>query len=275
MEIRWVDETEEGMTLHRKDECMWLSFPRYDQERWLVNGFSTRFGGVSTGYYAAMNLGHSTDDAEENIRENYRRMADAIGFDPENLVCSAQTHTANVRVIGEADRGRGYSREKGWNDVDGLITNVPNLVLSTVYADCVPLYFVDPLHHAIGLAHSGWRGTAAKIGRNMLRAMQEVFDTEMVDVECAIGPCICQDCYEVSREVALQFPNCYSYQKSNGKYQLDLAEVNRGILVEEGVLPEHISMSNLCTSCNADLLFSHRASGGKRGLNAAFLGIRN
>ncbi len=275
MEIRWVDETEEGMTLHRKDECMWLSFPRYDQERWLVNGFSTRFGGVSTGYYAAMNLGHSTDDAEENIRENYRRMADVIGFDPENLVCSAQTHTANVRVVSEADRGRGYSREKGWNDVDGLITNVPDLVLSTVYADCVPLYFVDPLHHAIGLAHSGWRGTAAKIGRNVLRAMHEAFDTEMVDVECAIGPCICQDCYEVSREVALQFPNCYSYQKSNGKYQLDLAEVNRGILVEEGVPPEHVSMSNLCTSCNADLLFSHRASGGKRGLNAAFLGIRN
>ncbi len=274
MEIKWIHDDEEGMTLHRHRDCLWLSFPCYDGEEWVLNGFSTRFGGVSTGYFASMNLGHTVPDEPEHVRENYRRIAGAIGFQPEKLVCSAQTHTKNVRIVTEQDAGRGYTRDKGWNDVDGLITNVPGLTLSTVYADCVPLYFVDPRHHAIGLAHSGWRGTAQKIGREVLLRMSEAYGTDPGDVICAIGPSICQECYEVSSDVALQFPNCYSYENGNGKYQLDLADVNRGILVDAGVPVEQIHFSNLCTSCNSDLLFSHRASGGKRGLNAAFLSIR-
>ncbi len=275
MDIKWIDEKAEGMTFHRKEECLWMSFPKYDEEKWLINAFSTRFGGVSEGYLSTMNLGLGRqDEFPERVHENYRRICAAIGVDPTRLVCSAQTHTDNIQRVDERDWGRGYTRERDWDDVDALITNVAGTVLSTVYADCVPLYFVDPKHHAIGLAHSGWRGTEKKIGYKTLLRMREEYGTDPKDVLAAIGPCICQSCYEVSRDVALAFPNCYSYPTYDDKYQLDLADVNRGILVEVGVPIAQIFDANLCTCCNPDLLFSHRATEGKRGLNAAFLAIR-
>ena len=105
----------------------------------------------------------SRGDQEENVRENFRRIADAIGFTPEDLVFSDQTHTTNIRVVTEADRGKGFTKPLDYTDVDGLITDVPGLVLATFYADCVPLYFVDPIRKAVGLSHSGWRGTVHKI----------------------------------------------------------------------------------------------------------------
>lgn len=273
MDIKWIDEKEEGMTLHRDLSCLWLSFPGLDQMDWLTNAFSTRFGGVSQGYLSSMSFRFGMDQPDQ-LHENFRRMGEAVGFDPEGLVCSAQTHTANVVRVGRKDRGRGYSRDRGWEDVDGMITNEPGVVLATFYADCVPLYLVDPVHRAIGLAHSGWRGTAAEMGRVTVEAMQREFDSQPKDLYTAIGPSICQDCYEVSEEVARQFPNCYLKPHGEGKYLLDLQDANRGILVSAGLGVDHIELPNLCTCCNPDLLHSHRATGGKRGNNGAFLAIR-
>lgn len=274
MDIQWIDPLEEGMRLHRVNDCLYLTFPLFDQEAWLLNAYSTRFGGVSTGIYASMDLSFGRGDDPENVKKNFRRFGAAVGFDPESIVSSAQTHTTNVVRVTQSDRGRGYSRDRGWEDVDGMITDERNVMLVTFYADCVPLYFADPVHHAIGLSHSGWRGTAAKMGEVTVRAMQEAFGTDPKDLIAGIGPSICQDCYEVSEDVARKFPNCYSVKKDNGKYQLDLPAINRGILAEAGIPVSHISMANLCTCCNPDLLFSHRATHGKRGNNAAFLMIR-
>ncbi len=103
------------------------------------------------------------------MRENYRRVAKRMGTEVSHFVCSDQTHTTNVRVVTKEDAGAGVVRERGYTDVDGLITNEPGLVLSTFYADCVPLYFVDTEHHAIGLSHSGWRGTVGRMGRQPFR----------------------------------------------------------------------------------------------------------
>ena len=169
-----------------------------------------------------------------------------------------------------------------YQDIDGLITNIPGLCLSTFYADCVPLYFVDPVHKAIGLSHSGWRGTVGKIGQVTLEKMREEYETNAKDVIAAIGPSICQDCYEVSEDVILEFQKTFSkehwksiyYQKENGKYQLDLWKANEIILLEAGVLREHLAVTNLCTCCNSEELFSHRASQGKRGNLAAFLALK-
>lgn len=97
------------------------------------------------------------------------------------------------------------TRKRPYTDVDGLITNEPNVVLATFYADCVPLYFVDPVHRAIGLSHSGWRGTVNRMGKETLIAMNREFGTEAHDVIAAIGPSICQDCYEISQDVAEHF----------------------------------------------------------------------
>ena len=169
--------------------------------------------------------------------------------------------------------------------MDGLITNEPNVVLATFYADCVPLYFVDPVHMAIGLSHSGWRGTVNRMGKQTLIAMNREFGTEAHDVIAAIGPSICQDCYEISQDVAEHFVDEFATTddphasdilryKGDGKYQLDLWECNRRVLVEAGVQEANIAITNICTCCNPTLLFSHRASHGKRGNLGAFMFLK-
>ena len=229
-----------------------------------------------------MNLSFTRGDKEEAVKENYKRMADAAGFDMNDIVTSDQTHTANVRLVTEEDRGNGITKPRPYTDVDGMITNVPGLVLATFYADCVPLYFIDPVHRAIGLSHSGWRGTVAKIGTVTVRRMQEEFGSRPSEIYAAVGPSICQDCYEVSEDVIEQFKENFEeeqwdslfYEKPDGKYQLDLWEANHQIMLEAGIREEHISLPNLCTCCNPEFLFSHRASHGKRGNLGAFLGIK-
>lgn len=267
--------------VNKSGEVVWLSYPSLDLEKDFVHGFSTRLGGVSQEHLSSMNLSFSRGDQEENVRENYRRIAAAIGFALENLVCSDQTHTTNIRKVTEADRGKGFLCPKDYTDVDGLITNVPGIVLATFYADCVPLYFVDPVKKAIGLVHSGWRGTVGKIGRAAVEAMGREYGSNPEDLLAAIGPSICQDCYEVSEDVIEEFRKSFSlemwkelfYQKENGKYQLNLWKANEQIMLECGIRKEHISVTDICTCCNPMLLYSHRASKGKRGNLAAFLGI--
>ena len=198
------------------------------------------------------------------------------------MVLSFQTHTVNIRRVTEEDEGKGVVRERGYTDVDGLITDVPGLCLVTLYADCVPLYFLDPVKKAIGLSHSGWKGTAAQMGRRTVEEMRRAFDSNPEDILACIGPSICKDCYEVGPEVAEAFQKAFAPElsarmleaKENGKYQLDLWEANRQILLGAGILPEHLAVTDICTMCNSQWLFSHRATGGRRGNLGAFLCIR-
>ena len=269
-------------------------YPLLDETGIVRHCFTTRYGGVSEGMFSKLNLSFTRGDVKESVEENYRRIAEAMGVPYEKIVCSDQTHTTNVRVVTQADAGTGIIRPKDYTDVDGLITNVPEITLATFYADCVPLYFVDPVHHAIGLSHSGWRGTVARMGKCTLEAMRREYGTKAADVYCAIGPSICQDCYEVSEDVADAFKeefgaeisqddstSCYSWNgksiltnKGNGKYQLDLWGANRLVLLDAGILPEHLAVTNVCTKCNPDLLYSHRVMGDKRGNLAAFLSLK-
>ena len=244
------------------------------------HGFSTRMGGVSEGIFSTLNFSFSRGDRREAVEENYRRAAQALGVDYEKIVCSDQTHTTNVRVVTKADAGKGLVRPRDYTDVDGLITDVPGLTLSAFFADCVPLFFVDPVKRVIGLSHSGWRGTAAKMGQATLQAMAEHYGSKPEDVICAVGPSICQDCYEVSEDVADAFRRAFPgreselfVEKANGKYQLDLWRANELVLLEAGVLPEHLTVTDICTCCNPQLLFSHRASHGQRGNLSAFLSL--
>ena len=259
-----------------------LQLPLLEQQSWISHGFSTRMGGVSEGCYASMNLSFTKGDDPEKVRENYRRMADMLGMDMERMTLSFQTHTTNVRLVTEEDAGKGIVKERDYTDVDGLITNIPGITLVTFYADCVPLYFVDPVHHAIGLSHSGWRGTVHRMGRVTLKAMKEAFGTKPEDVICAIGPSICQSCFEVGGEVIEEFQKEFDlfywkelfYAKENGKYQLDLWKANEIVLLEAGIQKEKLQITDICTRCNPEYLFSHRIMGNERGNLAAFLGIR-
>ena len=263
-------------------ELEYLVFPKLEETGVVKHLFTTRTGGVSSGIYATMNLSFSRGDDPLNVMENYRRIGEVLETDPEHMVASRQTHTTNIHAVTEKDCGNGIGRASSYEDIDGLVTDVPGIALVTYYADCVPLYFVDPVHRAIGLSHSGWRGTAAKIGKVTVEKMNEEYGTDPKDIYSAIGPSICQKCYEVSEDVILEFQKSFEkkywdslfYIKENGKYQLNLWEANMLIMLEAGIKEEHISMPGICTCCNPEFLFSHRASHGKRGNLGAFLGIR-
>ena len=259
-----------------------LRAPQLDDLGMVRHFFTTREGGVSGGYLSSLNLSFSRGDDPENVRENFARVASALGRKMEQFIFTDQTHTANVRIVTEEDAGKGLTKPRDYTDVDGLVTNVPGLVLSAFIADCVPVLFADPVKRCIGIAHSGWRGTAGRIGRETIRILREQYGTDPADLYCAVGPSICQDCYEVSRDVADVFAAEFAghedeilIAKENDKFQLDLWAANRIVLVEEGVAPEHITMPGVCTCCNPELLFSHRASKGKRGNLGAFISLKS
>ena len=278
--IRYKDERQIFREIEK--EVPYLEYPLLTDTKIVHHGFSTRLGGVSQGCYASMNLSFTRGDGEAAVRENYHRIAKSIGVKCENMVLSQQTHTTNVRVVTEKDKGKGIVKPLDYTDVDGMVTNIHGICLVTFYADCVPLYFVDPVQKAIGLSHSGWRGTVGKIGKETIRKMEEQYGSDPKDILAAVGPSICKDCYEVSEDVILEFQKNFKerywkdlfYRKENGKYQLDLWKANEIIFKESGILPEHIAVTNVCTHCNSEILYSHRTSGDRRGNLAAFLALK-
>lgn len=270
------------MSRKKSKEVEYLTFPLLEETGLVRHLFSTRMGGISEGYFSSMNLSYTRGDRKEAVDENFRRIAEILGCGVEDIVCSDQTHTTNVRVVGAKDGGKGICCPRDYTDVDGLITNVPGIVLAAFYADCVPLFFVDTRHRAVGLSHSGWRGTAGRIGQRTLEAMQTEYGTRPEDVAAAIGPSICRDCYEVSEDVAKAFREAFPKPgqsgeiltgKGNGKYWLDLWRANQIVLLEAGIPQKQIQVTDICTCCNPEYLFSHRASYGKRGNLGAFLGL--
>lgn len=276
----------ERARLNHTDKAPYIEFPVLSEIPFIIHGFSTRLGGVSTGMFSSMNLGADSSpyrDDPDNIKENLRIMAESLGVNPESFVLSDQVHKTCIRVVDENDRGKGFSRPRDYKEIDGLITNKPNITLVTKYADCVPLFFVDPVKKAIGLSHSGWKGTVNRIGKLTAEKMKEAFGSDPRDIIAVIGPSICADCYEVGEEVADEFRKAFFLDEHDsnvickndrGRYQLNLWEANRIVLTDAGLLPENIHISGVCTSCNSELLFSHRKTQGKRGSLAAFLAIK-
>ena len=263
-------------------ETPYLEYPLFQKTGIVTSAFSTRLGGVSEGYYSSLNLSFDRGDDPARVLENFKRIGASMGVAVEDMVLSKQTHTTNVRVVTKEDKGKGVIRKRNYTDVDGMITNVPGICLVTSYADCVPLYFVDPVKKAIGLSHSGWRGTVGKIGKNTVQLMQENFGSKPEDLLAAVGPSVCMDCYEVSEDVIEQFKEAFEkkyweellYKKENGKYQLNLWKANELIFLESGILPEHMAITNVCTHCNSKILYSHRTMGNNRGNLCAFLALK-
>ncbi|HIT05142.1 MAG TPA: peptidoglycan editing factor PgeF [Candidatus Scybalocola faecipullorum] len=259
-----------------------IQFKSFRDLPWLTHGFSTRMGGVSAPPFDSMNLSFTRGDDEADVMENFKRFGKAVGVLTSQMVFSDQTHTANVGIVTEEDLGKGILKPKDYTDIDGLVTNCPGACLVTFFADCVPLFFADPVKKVIGLSHSGWRGTAAAIGHETIEMMRHQFGCRPEDIIAAVGPSICGSCYEVSEDVAQVFrqqfrpeeTDTFLTEKGGGKYLLDLWQANACILLNSGILPEHLAVTDLCTCCNSDLLWSHRKTGGVRGSLAAFLMIR-
>lgn len=243
------------------------------------HGFSTRKGGISPAPWDSLNLRPGQGDGEAALRENYRRFFAALGLDETRAVLSQQTHTANVLHVTEAHAGMGLTRPRSYAGVDALITNTPNLPLVVFSADCGIILLHDPVRHAVGAVHAGWRGCAAGILEQTVRAMSETFGSQPADLTAATGPSIGSCCFETDSDVpaamrAALGADAEPYLEVRGpKYHVDLAGLNRQWLLRAGLAPEHIDTCGLCTGCHPELFWSHRKLGDTRGAQVAVISL--
>jgi YfiH family protein len=245
----------------------------------LVAGFTLRTGGVSEAPYNSCNLGLHVGDDPERVTANRRLLAERLEMPFEAWTCADQVHGNSVQHVTHQHRGAGRERMADCIPAtDGLHTQESGVLLTSFYADCVPLFFLDPDHRAVGLAHAGWKGTVARIAEEMIRAFGKTYGSRPERLLVAIGPAIGGCCYEVDERIIEHVRQAAgSWQESvtplsNGKYLLDLVGLNQSILMEAGAAPSRIIRADLCTSCHTDLFFSHRKEAGKTGRMASFIG---
>ena len=235
--------------------------------------FTTRLGGVSSGVLSSLNLGMHRGDSPENVAENYRILGQAIGFDPENLVLTRQTHSDIVRVV---DRSccRGLDHRE-YPECDALVTRDPGTALVVFTADCTPILLQAPVTGAVGAAHGGWRGTAAGIAAKTAEAMCREFGAKPENIRAAIGPNIGPCCFETDADVpnamlAAFGPEAEQWIRQSGnKYYVNLKEINALALRRVGVT--QIEISAACTMCRPDVFWSHRVTRGQRGAQGAII----
>ena len=267
-----------GFTHHKLNEIKYLSIPAFEDTKLVKHCFTTRIGGVSEGECQSLNLGFNRNDKRENVNSNFKIISDCIGVDYFDLVFSNQVHDDKIRVVSADDKGKGITRESDIIGVDALITNMPGVPLVTFYADCVPLYFLDPVKKVIGLAHSGWKSTVKKIGMKTIQMMVSEYGCRSEDILAAIGPSIGQCHFEVDQPVIAEFRNAFGIDadlliigKENGKYNIDLWAANLILFRQAGIQDHNITLAKECTYCNKDTYFSHRADHGKTGSLAAIM----
>ncbi|MBO4886985.1 MAG: peptidoglycan editing factor PgeF [Firmicutes bacterium] len=265
--------------IHRYGPVVTVTFPSFESTGLVRHLFSTRRGGMSAGYLASMNLGFSRGDMAQTVYENYRRISFVSGIYPGDMVLSDQVHGEKILEVGPENRGEGLLKPKRMKDVDGFITNRREVCLTTFHADCPAIFLLDPVKKAIGLAHSGWKGTVLEIGRHMVERMHEAYGCRPSDILAGISPSIGPCCFEVGEDVSGIFEAMFQDHVDEvvlpsakpEKRQVDLWKANQLILEEAGLLRENITVTDLCTKCQTEYFYSHRRMGNERGTMAAFL----
>lgn len=236
----------------------------------IAHGVSTRAGGVSIGPYTSLNLGSSVGDEPEAVMENRARLARSLGFAPERLVTTPQVHGKDVLVVTE-ETAPGALQVRA----DILVTREPGWLLMQRYADCVPLLLWHERARVVSVAHAGWRGTVLGVAGRAVEAVGEL-GGDVAGLRAAVGPSIGPCCFEVGDEVADQFPDADGARTEGprGRPHLDLWEINRRQLVAAGIPSERVEVAGVCTRCNPETYFSHRALGYPAGRFGAAIGLR-
>ncbi|MGN7761235.1 peptidoglycan editing factor PgeF [Paenibacillus sp. 22594] len=258
----------------------------------ITAGFTGRQGGIGKVPYDSFNCAFHVGDEPEDVLGNRKLLAESLGFTLQDWTCGEQTHGKDIAVVRVEDRGRGsLDRTSAYQATDGLLTNVPGVLLASFYADCVPLYFYDPQQQVVGLAHAGWKGTVAEIAAAMVGRMETVYGSRPQDILAGIGPSIGDCCYEVDDYVmdhvrrlegelkpvtpsAIPQDLYRTSEEDSHKSMLNLKEMNRRIMIKAGILPTHIECTSWCTSCNQDLFFSYRKENGVTGRMTSWIGIK-
>lgn len=282
-----LELTSRTFHVNRRGPLYYLTIPSFEETGMVRHCFSTRRGGASQGIYASMNLSFRNGDSRENVEKNLGRIQYVTDIAVPDMVMSHQVHADRIINVNQDQRGCGITRPV-LDGYDGMITNCPHVALVTFHADCVPVFLLDPQKKAIGMVHAGWKGTALEIAGKAVLRMKEDFGSDPASILAAIGPSCGPSCYEVGEEVAQIFHSVFdsAYHAAmapfirepvlkegerQDHYLASLWEANRISLMRAGVLPGHITVTDLCTHCHPDYFFSHRRMGTQRGLQAAFL----
>jgi len=251
--------------MHRRthNQLVYYQFAELNGRDGLRHGIFTRLGGASAAPWATLNLGHTVGDDLAAVAENHARVCEALDVRCAEIVTSRQVHGNRVVAVGRTERGQIVP------GADGLITNEPGTVLLQRFADCVPLVLYDPVRHAAGLAHAGWRGTVAETARHVVEGMIAHFGSDPAKLRAGIGPSIGPCCYQVGPEVVQQVRAVFEAtpewlaRRPDGSWYLDLWAANAKQLADTGV--EHVEVAGICTACRVDEWFSHRAERGRTG----------
>lgn len=252
-------------------------FVYYTCRRLLVrHAFTTKYGGVSTGHCESLNLGFSRGDEEASVRENYRRLAEALGVDEKRFTLTRQIHETEVSVVGEEQVGMGLHRPMAWRS-DAIVTALPDTPLCGFYADCVVTLLYDPATHTAGVAHAGWRGMAGGILPKTVEVMVARLGARRESLIAVLGPSIRQECFETDADVPEAMERLLGvavrpYIREKGaKFHVDLQGIGVKLLRDAGLAPENVIDSGLCTMCHSDEFWSHRATRGVRGVQGGVI----
>ncbi|MDR0288435.1 MAG: peptidoglycan editing factor PgeF [Clostridiales bacterium] len=244
--------------------------------------FTTRAGGVSTGPYESLNLSFKRESNEKfgrsNVLENFKRVAAALDMTTDCMVSAQQIHSCNVGVVRSEHRGSGVVKPYVFTCHDSLITNENGVALVTLHADCVPIFLCDPVRKAVGMVHSGWKGTALKISEMAVKVMKSQFGSDPGDIVAVIGPAICGNCFEIGEDVYKEFKNDFNQfinKVSKAKWLVDLSGIVKKTLEVSGVPQENIDMTGICTFEDKTNFFSHRREKGRTGTMAGIIYIKD
>lgn len=260
--------------LREKDKVKYLIITEFEETNLVNHCFSTRIGGVSTDEAGTLNFGFTRKDTRENVLENFKIICRTIGVDYNNLVLTDQVHDNKVYKVTEKDAGKGITRKSDIKCIDAFVTNVPHIPIVTFHADCIPVFFLDTKNKAIGLAHSGWKGTYSNISKNVIDKMAEEYGTNTKDLICAIGPSIMECHFEVGDDVAQMFAERYGIEfiKMYDKPHINLTAIVEKQLNSCGV--EKVVQSNICTYCNNDIYYSYRGDNHKTGSLISIMALK-
>lgn len=270
-----------GFVLVDYSETQIYEIPSFTETGLVSHGFTTRLGGRGKPPFETLNLALHVGEEPETVIANRQIVSSVLGGQMENIVSAQQVHGVNIRIVTSDDAGRGaYAYDTAILDTDGLITNIPGLLLATFYADCVPIFIFDPLKKVVASVHAGWKGTVGRIGALAVKKMTDTFGSNPKDCMVGVGPSIGPCCYEVDEPVIARFQKEFGWLdqileiNSNGRARLNLWQANRKIMVEAGIMPNNIELANICTCCNPDKLFSYRGENGTTGRMGAFIMLK-
>ena len=267
-----------NFTKREKNGVIYYTIPSFDRTKLVKHLFSTRIKGFSKPPFDSLNLGINREDSIDAVRKNYEIICKLLDISIDSIAFSNQVHGTDIRIVDKSHTAKKISFNKNNEEgIDGLITDERGITLCTFYADCVPLYFLDPVKKVIGLAHAGWRGTAGKIAAKITDKMIDLYNCLPKDILVGIGPSIGPCCYEVGENVFKTFNENFTklekllISKGDNKWYLNLWEANMLILKGRGILQKNIIISKLCTSCNNDKFYSYRKEDGETGRMAAVI----